>query len=278
MELKVEGRRVHAATGGRPFDASKPAVVFLHGAGCDRTVWQLTARWFAWHGHSVLAVDLPGHGRSEGPMLASVGDMGHWVGGVLNAAGVRRAALIGHSMGGAIALEGAAALPERVTRLALIGAAAAIPVHRDLLAAAKEAPERAYAMMTAWAHGTGAKMGGHPVPGLWMAGGTLALFARNAAGALHADLAACNTWKSGPEAAAKVRCPALVVIAGNDIMTPAKAGRELAGLIAGSRSVVVPDSGHMLLAEAPDAVLDALISFFAPVEAVVRQGLEPTRY
>ena len=264
MELKVEGRRVHAATGGRPFEAGKPTVVFLHGAGCDHTVWQLPARWFAWHGSSVLALDLPGHGRSEGPTLSSVRELAAWVGSVLDAAVVRQAVLIGHSMGGSIALEAAAAMPDRVTGVGLIGTAAAVPVHRDLLSAAKETPDRAYAMMTAWAHGADAKLGGNPAPGLWMTGGTLALFARNQPGALHADLAACNAWATGPDAARKVRCPALVILAGNDIMTPLKAGRELADLIAGSRTVTVPATGHMLLAEAPDAVLDALIGFFGP--------------
>jgi pimeloyl-ACP methyl ester carboxylesterase len=270
MELKVDGRKVHAATGGRKFEAGKPVVVFVHGAGCDHTVWQLPARWFAWHGHSALAVDLPGHGRSEGPPLASIGDMGRWVGALLDAAGVKQAAVIGHSMGAAIALEAAAAMPERVTRVGLVGTAAAIPVHRDLLAAAKEEPARAYQMMTAWAHGTGARMGGNPVPGMWMTGGTLALFARNQPSVLHTDLEACAAWKTGPEAGNKVRCPALVIIAANDIMTPPKAGRELAGLIAGGRAVTIEDCGHMLLAEAPDALLDALIGFFAPARADAR--------
>jgi len=105
------------------------------------------------------------------------------------------------------------------------------------------------------------------VPGLWMTGGTLALFARNAPGVLHTDLAACAAWKAGAEAARRVRCPTLVMIAANDIMTPPKAGHELARLIAGSRAVTVADSGHMLVAEAPDAVLDALIDFCAPASA-----------
>ena len=60
MELQVDGRKVYAATGGRPFDPAKPVVIFIHGAGQDHTNWQLPARWFAWHGHSVLGVDLPG--------------------------------------------------------------------------------------------------------------------------------------------------------------------------------------------------------------------------
>jgi pimeloyl-ACP methyl ester carboxylesterase len=262
MELTVQGRKVHAATGGRSFATAAPAVVFIHGAGCDHTVWQLPARWFAWHGHSVLAVDLPGHGRSDGPPLGSLADMARWVGMVLDAAGLERAALVGHSMGAAVALEAAAAMPERVTRIALAGTAAAVPVHPDLLRAAKEEPERAYGMMTAWAHATAAKLGGNPAPGMWMTGGTLALFARNRPGVLNADLEVCSAWRSGPEAARKVRCPTLVIIAGNDIMTTAKAGRELAGLIARARSVVIADCGHMLLAEAPDALLDSLIDFF----------------
>jgi pimeloyl-ACP methyl ester carboxylesterase len=267
MEFKVAGRRVYAATGGRPFDMTKPVVVFLHGAGCDHTVWQLQSRWFAWHGHSVLAIDLPGHGRSEGEPLPSITELGQWVGRLLDGAGVRRAALIGHSMGGAIALEAAAALPDRITRMALIGTAATIPVHRDLITAAREEPALAYQMMTAWAHGFAAKMGGHPAPGLWMTGGTMALFARNAPGVLHADLAACNAWTSGAAAARGVRCPTLVVLSANDIMTPPKKGAELAALISGSHTLTLEDCGHMIPAEAPDAVLDALIEFFAEAKA-----------
>ena len=262
MELRVQGRTVHAASGGRVFESGKPVVVFVHGAGCDHSVWQLPARSFAWHGRSVLAVDLPGHGRSDGPPLGSVLDMARWLGAVLDAAEVKEASLVGHSMGAAVALEAAAAMPDRVTGIALIASAAAVPVHQDLMSAAKEEPERAYLMMTAWAHAGAAKLGGNAAPGMWMTGGTLALFARNRPGVLHADLEACSAWRSGPEAARKVRCPALVVIAANDLMTPAKAGRELANLIPAARSVVIADCGHMLLAEAPDAVLDVLRNFF----------------
>jgi pimeloyl-ACP methyl ester carboxylesterase len=267
MQLIVDGRKVYAATGGRPFDASKPAAVFLHGAGCDHTVWQLPARWFAWHGYSVLAPDLPGHGRSEGAPLPTLPDLAHWLGRLLDASGAERVMLVGHSMGAAIALEAAAAVGARCTGIALIAAAGAIPVHKDLLAAAREEPERAYRMMTAWAHGPSAKLGGNPAPGVWMTGGTLALFARNRTGVLHADLQACAAWASGTDAARKLKCAALVVIAANDVMTPAKAGEELARLIAGSRSVCIPDCGHMLLSEAPDAVLDALIDFATPARA-----------
>jgi pimeloyl-ACP methyl ester carboxylesterase len=229
----------------------------------DHTVWQLPARWLAWHGHAVLAVDLPGHGRSEGPALTGVAEMAAWLGRVMDAAGIAGAGIVGHSMGGAIALEAAAALPERITRVALLGTAAAIPVSKALLEAAKEAPERAYQMMTTWSHGPAAKMGGHPVPGLWMTGGSLALLARNAPGVLHTDLAACAAWATAAAAAARVRCPALIVLAANDVMTPMRNGAELARLIAGSRVVTIADCGHMVVAEQPDATIDALKGLFA---------------
>jgi len=79
MEITVDAKRVFAATGGKPFDAGLPCVVFLHGAGMDHTVWALQTRYFAWHGYGVLAVDLPGHGKSEGPALKTIGEMADWV-------------------------------------------------------------------------------------------------------------------------------------------------------------------------------------------------------
>ena len=105
MELTVNGKRVHAATGGRDFDPALPAVVFVHGAGMDHTVWALQARYFAHHGRAVLAVDLPGHGGSEGPSLDSIAAMGDWLAAVIEAAGSEQAALVGHSMGSLAALD-----------------------------------------------------------------------------------------------------------------------------------------------------------------------------
>ena len=75
MQLSVNGVDTFVATGGRPFDRSLPAVVLLHGAGFDHSTWALHSRWFAHHGYSVLAPDLPGHGRSSGkPLPLTVGD------------------------------------------------------------------------------------------------------------------------------------------------------------------------------------------------------------
>ena len=128
MKLTVNGREAYAYTGGKAFDSALPCVVFIHGAVNDHTVWTLLARWFAHHGHSVLALDLPGHMRSEGPALASVQDIADWLLDLMTAAGVQRAALAGHSLGSLIALEAAARAPERVTQLAMLGTSVPMPV------------------------------------------------------------------------------------------------------------------------------------------------------
>jgi pimeloyl-ACP methyl ester carboxylesterase len=264
VELQLAGRTIHAATGGRPFDPRKPAMLFIHGAGQDHTTWQLPARYFAWHGYGVLALDLPGHGRSDDPPLATIPAMADWIGGIMDAVGVGAAALVGHSLGAAIAIEAAAACGQRISRLALLGAGLAMPVNAALLTAALAAPEAAYRMIVGWGHGPRARIGANPAPGLWMTGVATALLARNRPGVLHADLTACNRWTSGKEAAGRVRCPALVVIGARDAMAPPAAGHELARHLAHSRTIDIADCGHMPMAEAPDATLDALIDFFAP--------------
>src|SRR5690606_41361917 len=111
MWLDVAGKRVFAATGGRDFDNTKPTVVFIHGNAGDHTVWALQTRWFAWHGYYVLAVDLPGNGRSEGPMPDSVDAVADWMPKLLEVASVKQSDMVGPSMVAVDAQEPAAILP-----------------------------------------------------------------------------------------------------------------------------------------------------------------------
>src|SRR5260370_13927936 len=126
MQLSINGFDTFLATGGGPLVSSLPAVVMLHGAGFDHSTWALHSRWFAHHGYSVLAPDLPGHGRSSGQALPTIADMADWTAALLDAAGAPKAKLVGHSMGSLIALETSARHPEKVSGLSLIGTAAAM--------------------------------------------------------------------------------------------------------------------------------------------------------
>jgi pimeloyl-ACP methyl ester carboxylesterase len=260
MLLHVDGLPAHASTAGGRFDSDLPCIAFLHGAGLDHSVWALQSRWFSHHGWSVLAFDLPGHGRSEGEPLASIEAMADWVIRALAAAGVPRAKLVGHSMGSLVALEAAHRHPDKVSALALAGAAAAMPVSAELLAAARANDHAAVDMVSLWGTGFTATLGGSKAPGLWMLGGAGRLLERAAPGVLFAGLAACNAYRGGLEAAASIGVPAMLILGERDMMTPAKAGRALAAAIKGARLRVFPGAGHMLMAERPDDVLKALIA------------------
>ena len=260
MEFRVDGKNVFAATGGRPFNPSQPVVIFVHGSGLNHAVWSLHTRWFAYHGRSVLAVDLPGHGRSSGPPLPSIGAVADWLSALIIAAGVEQAALVGHSMGSLIVLETAARYPEKVRALGLVGAASAIPVHPDLLAAAQVNDHASIDMVTLWGHGQRAGLGGSLAPGMWMVDSAARILEQAAPGVLYNDLEACHAYKCGNDAAKAIRQPTILVLGERDQMTPAKAGRALGAVIAGARTVILPQAGHMLLAERPDEVLEALTS------------------
>lgn len=261
MHLVVDGVKAFAATGGRDFDPALPLVVFLHGAGCDHTVWALLARWFAHRGWSVLAPDLPGHGRSGGEPLDSIAAMADWTSALIAAAGMSEAAIIGHSMGSLVALETAARHPNRVDAIGLIGTAAAMPVSRDLLAAAEARDHTAVDMVSIWGHGFRAGLGGSRAPGLWMLGGSMRLLERAGPGVLFKDLLACSDYRDGLTSAASVTVPATLVLGERDMMTPARAGRELAAALPNARVVALEGAGHMLMSERPDEVLNAVREF-----------------
>lgn len=261
MRLTVDREPVFATTGGRPFDPGRPAVIFLHGAGLDHTVWALQTRYFAYHGRSVLAPDLPGHGRSGGAVLPGIGDLADWVDRLMEAAGIETAALVGHSLGGLTALEAAARRPGRVGALALLGVADRMPVHKDLLDAARAGKKLAFDFITDWGHGRPAHLGGHPAPGLWLMGADRRLLERGPMAALATDLTACNAYTGALAAAAKLGCPTLLVIGRLDRMTPPTGGRALAAAVAGAIVVELANAGHLMMVEDPGATLDALKAF-----------------
>jgi pimeloyl-ACP methyl ester carboxylesterase len=258
MHLTVNGKEVFAGTGGRDFDQSLPAVVFLHGAGMDHSVWALHARAFAHHGFAVLAPDLPGHGRSAGPALNSITALANWTAALVDAAGLKAARLVGHSMGSLVALEMAARHPEKVTALSLIATAAPMRVSDELLSAAKANDHAAIDMISLWGYGQRAVLGGCEAPGLWMLGGAERLLERAHAGVLFADLSACNDYKDALNAAAKVAVPSAVILGERDMMTPLKGGKAVAAALAGCRLTILEDAGHMLMSERPNEVLQAL--------------------
>jgi len=260
MKLTVDGRTVFATTGGTDFDPARPAIVFLHGAGFDRTAWRLQTRWFAHHGRGVLAVDFPGHGWSDGPALDSIAALADWTVRLIDAAGLKQAALVGHSMGALVALDCAARHLEKVRVLGLCGVASEMPVHPEMLESAKANTLKVQELMTFWGMGNALHKGGMVSPGLWLRRESLAVLSVNRPDVIHTDLAACNVYKDALARAAAVRCPAVLVLGDGDLMTPAAKAKSLAAAIAGSKTVVIPNCGHFMMVERPDETLEALKS------------------
>jgi pimeloyl-ACP methyl ester carboxylesterase len=261
MKLTVHGRTAYAYTGGKTFDSALPCIVFLHGALNDHSVWTLLARWFAHHGHSVLALDQPGHRRSAGPLLDSVEALADWTLAVLDAAGVSRASVVGHSMGSLIALETAARAPSRIEHLVMAATAYPMVVSEALLNAAREQPARGMAMVNNFSISTLAAKPGYPGPGSWLHGSGLALMAQVQAGSPEAnvflhDFTLCNAYANGLQAAAQVACPVDFILGAADQMTPPRATREMAAAL--KATVRTVPGGHALMQEQPDAVLHAL--------------------
>jgi pimeloyl-ACP methyl ester carboxylesterase len=258
VQIDVNGTSAFFATGGQPLRPGLPAMVLIHGSGLDHSAWALQSRWLAHHGRNVIAVDLPGHGRSAGAPPGSIAAMADWVAALLDALGIAEATLVGHSMGTLVALEAAARHPGRVRALGLIGAALAIPVHPDIVAAAEANSHDAIDMLTIWGTGFSAGLGGCLAPGMWISGGAEKLWERAAPGVLHADLTACTTYKDGPAAAASITCPTAILQGSRDAMTPLRGAQALAKTVQGARLTILDGAGHMLLAERPDEVLAVL--------------------
>ena len=261
MQIQVDGRMAYAYTGGKAFDPTLPCVVFIHGALHDHSVWTLLARWAAHHGRSVLAVDQPGHGRSDGPLLASVEALADWMLALLDAADVQQAAWVGHSMGSLIALEAASRAPQRASRLVMIGTAYPMKVSEALLSTARDNPMKAIDMVNAFSFSTTAAKPSYPGPGIWQHGANRTLMRRlqnsdaQANLFLH-DFQLCDRYANGLQAAAKVQCPVQFILGERDQMTSPKATRDIAAALK-ARIVTLP-GGHSLMQEVPDGVLNAL--------------------
>jgi pimeloyl-ACP methyl ester carboxylesterase len=263
MHLDIDRNKAYAYTAAQPFDPVKRSVVFIHGAEHDHSVWNLQSRYCAYHGWNVLAVDLPAHGRSEGQALATVEAMAGWLIRFLDTAAIASVTLIGHSMGSLIALESAFLLGERVTQIALMGAAYPMFVSDQLLNAARDDEREARQMVNIWSHSAAMQIGGNPNPGMWMLGRNQRLMERMLPGVFYTDLAACNSYRGGERAAQAIVCPTLMLLGQRDMMTPAKSGRALGQMIRGARITVIAGCGHAMMSEKPDEVLDALIDFLA---------------
>ena len=269
MQLSVNNAKTYCYTGGKPFDAAKPTIVFIHGVLHDHSVWILQSRYLANHGYNVLAVDLPGHCRSAGEAPSSVEEAADFVAALLDAAGVQKAALVGHSWGSLIALEAASRLKERVTHLVLVGTAFPMKVSPILIETSQSEPMKALNMINVFSRSTLAAPPSVLGPGTWVFGTSVALGKRVLASntkvnVFHRGFVACDRYANGEQAISEIACPVLFVLGTQDQMTAPKAAQSLitkAKTCGKQVHVVNVPVGHHQMSEAPEETLMAIRDF-----------------
>ena len=263
--VTVRGAQALYFDAGQPAKEGQPNIVFVHGSGCDHSVWAMQSRYFAFHGWNLFAVNLPGHGVgkkvSDGPALESVEDMAAWIIDLLDSLSVKTACIVGHSQGCLVSIELATRYPDRITHLVLIAGAMAIPVNEVLLDMSEQALEKAIAMLTSFGHGPEAHKYDHSLPGHSFIGFGERLMAVNNRNALKADFTACNNYSNGRAAAASISQPTLCILAHKDRNTPLKFGKMIAEAINDCTLEIIKNAGHMLPVERPLEVNAAMRTF-----------------
>ncbi|MEY2622081.1 MAG: Dihydrolipoyllysine-residue acetyltransferase component of acetoin cleaving system [Pseudomonadota bacterium] len=271
MIIDVKGTSIYAYTGGRAHVPGQPTVLFIHGVLNDHSVWILQSRYLAHHGWNVLAIDLPGHCKSSGEAPSSVAEAAAFVGDLLDAAGVERAALVGHSWGSLIALEAASRLGHRISHAVLVGTAFPMKVTPALIETSLNDPEKAIRMINVFSRATLAAPPSALGPGTWVYGANTALNRRvlrsnPKVNVFHRGFVACDSYDRGLQAMAELSCPVLFLLGSQDQMTPPKAAQSL---IAAAREhgkahqVVTVPMGHHQMNESPEETLAAIRRFLA---------------
>jgi pimeloyl-ACP methyl ester carboxylesterase len=246
-------------------------VVLLHGAAHDRSVWKALAQGLEQPGIAVWALDLPGHGTSPGPALASIEDCAHWVLTQLETLGSGRFILAGHSMGALVALEATARVgvpsvdrsahpPIQLVGLVLLGAAYPMAVSPTLLALALEQPDQAIQKVAQYSHARQA-VTARDADQTLMQGEQNQYAAAGHGYLLHHDLSLCNGYAAGLQSAALVHCASTLITGSEDRMTPASSSADLAHALSARRIELA--TGHNLMAEDPAGVLAAFLDVCA---------------
>ena len=215
----------------------------MHGSGLSHIVWSLHEQFYVAQGFNVLAIDLPGHGNSEGPALKSIQEISDWVKKLMNEINIKTITFVGHSQGSLVGIDFGSRYPELINKLVLVSGSYRMPVNQDLIDLAEAGDEKAVLLMMKWGYeGSKAFIGGNPVKKIINS-------SREIREILAVDLNACNNYKDGKESLEKINCPTLCIFGDLDKMVPLEVGNKMAAMIKNSEKKVINNCGHMIIFE-----------------------------
>ena len=225
-------------------------LVFVHGAGGSHLNWPPQLRRLA--AANTYALDLPGHGQSEGQGKTSISACADFVAAFLETLGLEKATLVGHSMGGATALDFALRYPEGLAGLVLVGSGARLRVAPAILDGIRQDFQAAVRLICDWAFAPDAPE-------------QLKRIGRRQMGQTHpdvlySDFAVCNAFDV-MDRLGEIRCPTLAICGTADRLTAPKYSTYLRDNITGARLVLVEGAGHMVMLEQPETVSQAIAAF-----------------
>ena len=215
----------------------------MHGSGLTHIVWSLHEQFLTTAGYSVLSVDLPGHGNSEGPALKSIEEISNWIKSLMEKINISKISIVGHSQGCFVGIDFASRYSNLISSLVLVAGSYKMPVNQDLIDLAEAGDEKAVLLMMKWGYeGVKKFIGGNPVQKIINS-------PRQVQEGLAVDLRACNDYKNGLKAAANIICPTLCILGDKDKMVPLEKGKKMAESIKNSQLELLKECGHMIIFE-----------------------------
>ena len=255
MIFKTENKNVYASDAGQGLDKSKDTIVFLHGSGLSHIVWSLTEQFFSNKKYNVLSLDLPGHGNSEGPCLASIEKIADWLEKVFIELKLDKVIIIGHSQGCLEALEYSYKYKNRIKKIVFVGGSFRMPVNKDLIDLSSNGDSDAIKLMMKWSYeGSKKFIGGNPIERIIQS-------TRDISEILAVDLIACDNYSNGTEAVKAIDCPTMLIFGELDKMVNLEVGKKFSSLVKNSITHVIKGSGHMIMIEKAFEMREKILEF-----------------
>ena len=255
MIFQLQNKNVYASDAGQVIDSKKDTIIFLHGSGLSHIVWSLVEQFFSNKSFNVLAIDLPGHGNSDGPCLKTVEEIADWLEKAFIQLNLDQVILVGHSQGCLEMLEYSNKYKSRLKKLVFIGGSYKMPVNQDLIDLAQNGDSEAVKLMMKWCYDGSKKfIGGNPVQRIIQS-------PKDISKILAVDLIACNNYSNGSNAVKTIDCPSMFVFGALDKMVNLEVGKKFANMVNNSTTHIIDGCGHMIMIEKAFEMREKVLEF-----------------